>query len=112
MKPAIYIAGPYTTPDPCINTHNAIKMADHVLELGGVPFVPHLFHFWHTISPKPYETWMEMDLEFLNACDALFRIPGESPGANREVQEAFDRKIPVILTESGLIKFIDEWNSR
>lgn len=84
----IYIAGPYTKPDPCINVNIAIDAANKVMDLGHEPFVPHLSHFWHTMTPRPYSDWMRHDLAFLPTCGALIRLPGESPGADIEVQIA------------------------
>lgn len=57
MKPLIYIAGPYTCPDPVLNTRKAVAVAESVLALGGAPVVPHLTMLWHLISPKPVEEW-------------------------------------------------------
>ena len=39
-----------------------------------------------------YETWMEYDLAWLGACEALLRLPGHSPGADREVRYALGRE--------------------
>lgn len=91
---AVYVAGPYTKPDPGHNVYNACKAADELLALGFLPFIPHLSHLWHLISPKPYEVWMDQDLGWLNRCDALLRIPGESPGADCEVEFATSLGIP------------------
>lgn len=92
---AVYVAGPYTAPDPCINTRAAILAADKLLALGFAPFVPHLSHFWHTMSPKAYETWLSLDLEWLTRSDALLRLPGASRGADIEVAIAEADGIPV-----------------
>ena len=40
------------------------------------------------MSPKPWSIWTELDLQFLPLCDAVFRIAGESVGADREVARA------------------------
>lgn len=88
-KPLVYISGPYTFPDPAENTHRAIRAATELLDSGLViPVVPHLTMFWHTITPRPYETWLELDLEMVARCDAVLRLPGESPGADRECAHA------------------------
>ena len=63
MKLRVYIAGPFSKPDLCVNTKTAIEAADKLLSLGMVPFVPHLNLLWHTVSPKPYETWLDLDRE-------------------------------------------------
>lgn len=88
-KPIIYIAGPYAKPDPVLNTHNTVKFATDLYEQGFcVPVVPHLSLLWHAITPRPHEYWLEYDLHIMHACDAVFRLPGESTGADGEVASA------------------------
>lgn len=91
----VYISGPYSTPDPVDNTREAVKAAAKLREAGHDPFVPHLFLLWHFLSPAPYEAWMQLTLSWVKRCDALVRLPGESPGADREVELARELGIPV-----------------
>lgn len=101
--PLVYIAGPYSNPDPVENTHATIKFADGVLASGlAIPVIPHLTMTWHLVSPKPYEAWLDYDLHLLSRCDALFRLPGDSSGADAEVAFADDRGIPVFHRPSDL----------
>jgi hypothetical protein len=102
-KPFVYLAGPYTKPDPVENTHYTVRIADVLLDVGVIPVVPHLTMFWHAIRPRPYEDWLRYDLEVLARCDVLLRIPGESSGADREVARAEDLGIPVLRPESNNI---------
>lgn len=94
----IYVAGPYTKPDPCINTREAILIGNALWNAGFAPFIPHLSHLWHTVTPQPYAMWLHYDLQWLTCCDALFRIPGESSGADKEVAFARDHNIPVFTS--------------
>ena len=103
----VYVAGPYTRPDPCANTHQAILTADLLWDLGFVPFVPHLTHFWHTMSPKPYQAWLDYDNNWLLCCDAVLRIPGESSGADKETALAVASGIPVFHSIADLIVWRD-----
>ena len=91
----IYIAAPLTIGDPSQNIRRACFVGDAILELGHIPFIPHLSHFWDLISPKSYETYMDIDFEMLARCDGLLRIEGHSLGADREVAEAKRLGIPV-----------------
>ncbi len=84
----IYIAAPDSKGDTVINVRNAILAGDKLLEMGHIPFIPHLTHFWHYISPKPWEVWLKIDQDWLVVCDALLRLPGESKGADLEVEMA------------------------
>jgi hypothetical protein len=94
-KVYVYVASPYTKGDVAVNVKDSLFIADYLLELGIVPFVPLLSHFWHFLSPKSYETWFELDLAWILKCDALYRVAGESDGADKEVLFAIENKIPV-----------------
>jgi hypothetical protein len=89
-KTRVYIAGPYSDGDTIINVRTAVEAADRLLAHGYAPFIPHLTWFWHFMSPKPYEEWMEIDQEWLEACDIVLRLPGQSSGADREQKRASD----------------------
>jgi hypothetical protein len=95
VRAKVYVAGPYSVGEALTNVHNAIAVAERLADLGFAPFVPHLNHFWHVISPRTYEFWMGLDLEFLPVCDVLLRLPGESLGADREMERAVMLGIPV-----------------
>ncbi len=88
MARLVYLASPYSLGDQALNVRRAIEAADKLLEKGYIPFMPHLCHFWHFISPKPYETWLEIDRAILERCDALLRLEGISEGADQEVKFA------------------------
>lgn len=87
IRKLIYLAAPYTS-NPEENVKKALDAADIVFARGYIPYVPHLSHHWHTQSPKSYEQWMEMGSAVLERCDAVLRLPGESPGADEEVKQA------------------------
>lgn len=105
----IYIAGPYTNGDKLDNVARALEAADLVVTLGHVPLVPHLAHFWDMISPKDYETWLAIDLAYLAKCDALIRLPGQSPGADREVKFATEHGIHVFYGLAEFAAWLAEW---
>lgn len=91
----IYIAGPYSKDDPVINTANAIKAAEILVSHGYTPYIPHLTMFWHFIIPHEIDYWYKYDLEWLDKCDCLLRLPGKSSGADAEVTHAIVKGIPV-----------------
>lgn len=104
MKDLIYIAGPYTGGDPRINVIKAIDAGEKVAEAGFVPYIPHLNHVWDHIHPHDYEFWMDQGAEFLTRCDAVIRLPGESPGADREVDMAKKMQIKVYYGVEEFLK--------
>lgn len=97
----VYIAAPYSHPDPVENTHLVCRIADALLAAGYVPVLPHLTLLWHLVSPKPYATWITYDRELLKRCDLVLRVPGHSPGATDECLLATALNIPVILPRSA-----------
>ena len=91
----VYVAGPYSTGNLDHNLRTALKAAEALLKRGYAPYVPHLNHLWQLAFPHSYETWLRLDMKFLHVCGAVWRLPGESPGADREVRLAKLRRIPV-----------------
>lgn len=105
----VYVAGPYSqanTGDLVENVRKAIQAGEVVKRHGHLPFVPHLFHLWDLMSPHEREYWMSMDLEWVEKCQVLLRLPGESPGADLEIQHAKDYGLVVLF---GIEEFI-EWS--
>jgi len=98
--PLIYIAAPYTQPDPVQNTHTVIRIADALLDAGFTPLIPHLTLAWHLVSPKPYASWLAYDRHLLARCDVLLRVPGYSHGATQECTFADELAIPVLRPRS------------
>ena len=107
-KPVVYVAGPYSHPDPVANTREAINVADRLLDWC-IPLIPHLSLAWHLASPKSYEEWLEIGLAWLCVCDALYRFPGKSAGADAEVELALARGIPVLTSMVELRSFVNGW---
>ena len=91
----IFISGPYTLGDVAVNVKKAMDLANVLIDNGYAPFCPHLTHFLHMNNPQPYEKWLELDNSFLLVCDALIRIPGDSNGADKEMELAKSKNIPI-----------------
>lgn len=120
-RPWLYISGPYTKGDVAVNVKTAIEVADTLLRIGEVNLhilhpvvivVPHLSHFWHMLHPKEYNYWISYDLEYIKKCDALYRIEGESSGADGEVAFAVKRDINIITTKGEYLEWLKEWFGR
>ena len=103
MNKVCYIAAPYTS-NPEANVRKVMDVADELVKAGFVPYLPHLSHFWNLVSPKPYEFWLEYDLAILAKCDCVLRIPGESKGADGEVEFALRNWIPVYYSVEELVR--------
>jgi hypothetical protein len=65
---------------------------------------------WHVVAPHDYSFWCIYDLAWLEVCDVLLRLPGESPGADREVAFADEHGIPVVCNLPDLVNLIKIWD--
>ena len=113
-KPVVYVSGPLSLGDPILNTRRAVKEAEVIIEMGGVPIVPHVSISWQMISPHDWDYWISYDLDLLNVCDAIYRIPGESKGADLETARMSTLGKPVFADPTNdmtaLVMWIQEWN--
>jgi hypothetical protein len=104
----IYIASPYTIGDVAMNVRLQIDTVDQLINLGFVPFAPLYYHFQHLVHPRVYEDWMDQDLAWIEACDAVLRLPGQSSGADREVEYAASiNKLVFYSVEDLIRKYIE-----
>ena len=91
----IFVSGPYDG-DVDINVGLAVVAGEKLARMGFIPFIPHAMGFvWHEFFPHDREFWLALDKEWLRSCDAVFRIPGKSPGADEECELARTLGIPV-----------------
>lgn len=93
--PVVYVAGPYSKGDVMVNIREAMRMGQVLIDAGYVVFVPHLSAFQHLVDHRPYREWLDYDFRVILCCDAVLRLPGESPGADEEVAFAVRNGIPV-----------------
>lgn len=110
-RPKIYIAGPITSSgNLSSNVRNGMSVGTEVYAIGGVPFIPHLSELVNLSSDKmTWDDWIDYDKEWIRSCDALFRLPGKSKGAAREVRLMRKLGRPVFKKWVKLYAFIKEW---
>ena len=105
----VYIASPYTIGDTGLNVRVSMLMFHRLLNYNNgktfVPFCPLWCHFQHILTPEKYDTWMEWDLAWLEKCDCILRLPGESAGASKEVDYAISKDIPVFFSLDELTNY-------
>lgn len=107
-RPLVYVAGPYTRPDPVLNTRVAIEAAEQLHATGlATCVVPHITLLWHLAAPHDVDYWYGLDLATLRRCDALYRIPGASSGADDEVAFAKGHAIPVFDDYAALLRWLE-----
>jgi hypothetical protein len=105
-RPLVYLASPFALPDPTTNLVRTVMIADNLLATGLViPYVPHLTAFWERRSQRTKDEWYTYGFALLSRCDALFRVAGESYGADREVRAATELNLPVFFSVEALVEW-------
>lgn len=104
MKPLVYVAGPVSG-DPFGCVRQAVAAFDEIRADGGVPFLPQLSVIHEIVRPLPYEEWLAYDFDVIANCQALIRLPGHSPGADREIVHAIGLSLPVFHWPEGRDEF-------
>jgi hypothetical protein len=107
----IYVAHPIGPSDEgrAIRIKSAVDAGAQLLRAGLSPFVPGLWaaamadHETTADELMDYEAWMAYDFEWLSTCAAVLRLPGDSPGADREVDAALNAGKPVFYSTAGII---------
>lgn len=88
MRPRVYLSGPITKGDRTHNFASACQAHKKLLALGAAVLNPMLTMLHPDAWTIPHEVWLESDLPWVEAADAVFRIPGESVGADLECEHA------------------------
>lgn len=91
----VFISSPYSLGDYVVNIDRQKEAATILIDLGYNPFWPLSSHYLNEWKEQPYETWMKLDLDWIGSCDCVLRLPGESKGADREVEHAKKIGMPV-----------------
>lgn len=115
-RPMIYVAGPLSKGVVAQNIRKALETAEGLWECGFVPVVPHLTHFWncmitHEDTRHKDSFWMAYDFATLDHCDLMYRIEGESTGADMEEQYCKENRISIVhsLYECG--RWLSAWHN-
>lgn len=103
--PFVYVAAPYTDGDNFERVREALVVGDELRAIGCAPFIPHLYAFWNFVTPRPWASWIELDLLWLERCDAVLRLPGQSPGADIEVRRARELGLSVFTA----VREVRDW---
>ena len=92
----VYIAGPMSNGGAGYDLeriNDAIRVHLRLINDGFVPHCPQLTMFCELMFPGTvsYTEWMALDRNYIDDCDIVLRLPGESKGADNEVQYAQSR---------------------
>jgi hypothetical protein len=94
----VYVAGPISS-DPMLGVARATAISRDIFLDGMAPFVPHWDAFWF-LGEGHWKEYLEFDLEFVSVCDAVYRLGGESKGADKECAVAEHLGIPVFYEDT------------
>jgi hypothetical protein len=106
----VFISSPYTLGDMALNVKKSIDAANELMTRGFAPYCPLLSHFQHIFHPREYEEWMQLDLEWLSVSNCILRLPGESSGADREVDKAKLLCLPIFYSFEELYRHYKQTN--
>lgn len=108
MRPRVYISGPMTgdgTPEAMAqNVAEGVRVAKLLIRAGFSVFCPHLSGLMPGHEEIPHEVWIDNDLPWVQVADAVLRLPGESQGADAEVDYAVDCDVRVFTSVERLLE--------
>lgn len=105
MKPRVYISGPITKGNRTENFAKAAHVQAALIGAGYATLNPMLTMMHPEAWTIPHNAWMENDLPWVEAANAVLRLPGESVGAELECEHARKHGIPIFDN----IDDLDEW---
>lgn len=101
----VYIASAYSLGDPVENVNAQIRAANELRKAGFNPFLPLLQHYEQVQFPREYQYWMDVSIDWMKKCDCVFRLPGESNGADVETLHANLMNMPVFYELENLVRY-------
>ncbi len=106
----VYIAGPIHSGQRAteLNVRDALATAEALTEVGFAVYVPHLSMFWNVTFPHDEEFWLDLDRHIILRCDAVFRMPGASKGADMEERWACENGIPVFYDTAEMSRMLKD----
>lgn len=96
----VYVAGPITS-GVYEGVARGLTWGRTMFLDGLAPFVPHFDAFWF-LPDGNWNAYLEFDLEFVSVCDAVFRLDGDSKGADLEVRIARELGLPIFYEKPPL----------
>jgi hypothetical protein len=116
----VYIAGPISRGDLRANVRQACEAGIRLIKAGVPVHVPHLTCFMGQVYegsgaipevlPRGtvIDDWYGMSLVEVRRCDAVLRLPGESRGADMEVEEMVSLGRPVFTSIEDVVEWASE----
>ena len=106
----VYVSGPITRGNKSWNFYQACEAQRLLMEAGYAVLNPMLSMAHPDGANIPWESWIASDLKFVECCDLVIRLPGESKGGDIETQFAVSCGIPVyILAPHDPLQHLERW---
>ena len=106
----IYLAQPISKGNSFQNIRDGVIVSDFLMRKGYVVFNPGLSALHDMIIYNtPYELYMSQDFAWIEKCDCLIRLPGDSPGADREIEYAKQHNVPVFYGVAAFLDHVDQF---
>lgn len=93
----VYVAGPISS-NVFEGVQRGVAVGRKLFLDGLAPFVPHFDAYWW-LPDGNWRSYLEYDLEYVSICDAVYRLAGESKGADLECRVATEHGIPIFYEE-------------
>jgi hypothetical protein len=107
MRPKVYVSGPITGGNRNHNYFQAIEAHRELMLAGFAPMNPMMTMVLPFAWEKdfPHELWLECDFPWVEASDAILRLPGYSVGADAELSHAEKCGVPIFYTIDEMIEW-------
>lgn len=89
----VYVAGPISS-NVFEGVYRGVRTGRQMLLDGLAPFVPHFDAYFH-LPEGNWNAYLEYDLEYIATTEAVYRLAGQSKGADLECRMAAELGIPV-----------------
>lgn len=104
MRKLIYLAGPMALGNMADNIGQAWAAAERLRDAGFTPITPQDNFFGSIVGKRrSHAEWLDIDEPLVHVSAAVLRLPGESKGADREVEWATAAGIPVFHNVETLL---------
>lgn len=103
MKPRLYLSGPISLGSRTENFSRACNTARGLMAHGFAVLNPTLSMCDPDAFSVPHRDWLENDLPWVSVANVVFRLPGDSVGADEETRFAETLGIPVFTRWHDLL---------
>jgi len=106
-RPRVYICGPVTTGDMVKNQNDGADAQVELIRRGFAPLNPTLSLSLSEIHRRRirHTEWVDVAYAWIECCDAVLRLPGNSVGADLKCDYAVDLGKPVFRSVASLARY-------